>query len=140
MQRMVTEGMGEADSYFYVVTYLNCYASLYEFSTDPLLRQMARLTADWVLAQAASTWLDGYPITAPVGRWVTETFADRFVDEVLGPGAVVSTHLDQRVLRQWFDEHRQRRADRSYALWAAWMLERWGREARAPDQLCASAP
>ena len=33
--------------------------------------------------------------------------------------------IDRSVLRTWFDEHRAGRADHSYVLWAAWVLERW---------------
>ena len=63
--------------------------------------------------------------TAPVSEWLTGTFRDRFVDEVLAPGAEIAGHLDQALLRRWHQDHCARRADRTYPLWAAWMFARW---------------
>ena len=65
--------------------------------------------------------------TAPVGRWITGQYRARFQDEVLGPGAFVAGLLDTGLVRRWLDEQTRGAADRSYALWAVWMLELWGR-------------
>ncbi len=63
MKEYVTEGCEEADSYFYTVFYLNCYAMISEFSKDKAFANMARLTCDWFLLGAASNWLKGYMIS-----------------------------------------------------------------------------
>ncbi len=65
--------------------------------------------------------------TAPVGHWITRAYADRFVDEVLAPQGFVAGLIDQAQVRRAFEEHRRGSADRSYLLWAVWVLERWGR-------------
>ncbi len=65
--------------------------------------------------------------TAPVGRWIAGPFASAFGDEVLAPDAAVASWLDAARVRRLFDEHRAGAADHSYALWAIWVLERWGR-------------
>jgi hypothetical protein len=49
---------------------------------------------------------------------------------VLGSDSGVSALLDCGVIRQWFREHRAGQLDRSNALWAIWMLERWHRTSR----------
>jgi hypothetical protein len=35
--------------------------------------------------------------------------------------------VDTGRVARLFEEHRNGRADHSYALWAVWMLERWAR-------------
>jgi len=75
--------------------------------------------------------------TAPVARWLAGPDSTRFAEEVLSPGAAAADLLDQRVVRGWLEEHRQRRADRSYPLWAAWVLERWARREREPEREAA---
>ena len=69
MHRFVTEGLGETDTNYYTLLYLACFAALHEFSTDPVMREMAGLTLEALLLQAAASWLDGYPI-ATSGRVV----------------------------------------------------------------------
>lgn len=68
--------------------------------------------------------------SAPVGAWLAGPYAERFRDEVLGPNATSRDVLDQSRVRQLFAEH-QKGCDHSYALWAVWMLERWGKMDRA---------
>jgi asparagine synthase (glutamine-hydrolysing) len=63
--------------------------------------------------------------TAPVGTWISGPYAGRFEREVLGRGSFVSSHLDAALARRWFEEQRRGEANRSYALWALWMLETW---------------
>ncbi|MHC4952308.1 MAG: asparagine synthase (glutamine-hydrolyzing) [Planctomycetota bacterium] len=71
--------------------------------------------------------------TAPVGRWLAERFADVWTDEVLAPNSFCSTVTDIELLRRWQKEHRAGQRDRSYPLWAAWMLERWHAATRVSD-------
>jgi asparagine synthase (glutamine-hydrolysing) len=68
--------------------------------------------------------------TAPVARWLAGPASERFAWEVLGDGGALGGLLDLHVLRRWLDEHRRGRADRSYALWAVWVLDRWARRER----------
>jgi hypothetical protein len=63
MKEYVTKGCEEADSYFYTVFYLNCYAMISEFSKDKAFANMAKLTCDWFLLGAANNWLKGYMIS-----------------------------------------------------------------------------
>ncbi|MBZ0268636.1 asparagine synthase (glutamine-hydrolyzing), partial [bacterium] len=71
--------------------------------------------------------------TAPVSHWITGPFRDAFTADVLDAGAPLASHLDQAVLRRWFEDHCASRADRTYPLWAAWMFARWLRmESAAP--------
>lgn len=69
--------------------------------------------------------LPKHGFTAPVGRWMTGEYADRFAAEVLDGASPLADLLDRSVLRGWIEDHRARRADRSWPLWASWMLSRW---------------
>jgi asparagine synthase (glutamine-hydrolysing) len=63
--------------------------------------------------------------TVPIGDWIRGPHAAMFQDEVLSAGAATAAHLDARDLGRRFREHAAGAADHSYALWAAWVLERW---------------
>jgi asparagine synthase (glutamine-hydrolysing) len=65
--------------------------------------------------------------TAPIGAWIAGPMAAQFEAEVLGTSAHVAGLLDQQYIRRAFVEHRTRREDNAYLLWAVWMLERWAR-------------
>jgi asparagine synthase (glutamine-hydrolysing) len=69
--------------------------------------------------------LPKHGFTAPVGSWITGEFAGRFAEDVLDGSSPIADLLDRRVLRGWVDDHRAGRADRSWPLWASWMLARW---------------
>jgi asparagine synthase (glutamine-hydrolysing) len=79
--------------------------------------------------------LPKHGFTAPVGAWITETFAARFAADVLASDSPVADLVDLGVVRRWLSEHRTGRADRSWALWAIWMLARWRalERARGPE-------
>ena len=101
------------------------------FKIAPGLRQRGR-TGKWILRELAKrrlpAALSAMPkrgFTAPVGAWIAGPHAGRYEDEVLGPTACAGAVIDRSLLRTWFDEHRTGRADHSYVLWAAWVLERW---------------
>ena len=81
--------------------------------------------------------LPKHGFTAPVGEWLAGPSGDRFADEVLGGDAKVAALVDRDVVARWFAAHRAGRADRSFALWAVWMLERW---ARGRDDRRRAAP
>jgi asparagine synthase (glutamine-hydrolysing) len=87
-----------------------------------LLKRMAaqRLPADLLT-------LPKHGFTAPVGAWITGPYAGVFRDEVLASGSFVEGLIDVAAVRTAFDRHRSGSSDESYLLWAAWMLERWGR-------------
>jgi asparagine synthase (glutamine-hydrolysing) len=63
--------------------------------------------------------------SAPIGAWIAGPFAGMFRDEVLAPGAAVHRCLDAQELTRLFESHRRGERDAGYALWAAWVLERW---------------
>jgi asparagine synthase (glutamine-hydrolysing) len=63
--------------------------------------------------------------TAPIGDWIAGPQARQFRDEVLRPGARISSHIDNGELARRFTTHHERLADHSFSLWAAWVLERW---------------
>ena len=115
------------------------------FRIPPAMRQRGR-TGKWVLRQLASRRLPpalaSMPkrgFTAPIGAWIAGPHAGRYIDEVFGAGNRTSALVDHRVLRRWFDAHRSGRADHSYVLWAAWVLERWLRSVGATSQSLAAA-
>jgi asparagine synthase (glutamine-hydrolysing) len=68
--------------------------------------------------------------SAPVAAWLAGPYANRFRDDVCSADAVSRDIIDQDRIKQLFAEH-QNGCDHSYALWAVWMLERWGRLERA---------
>jgi asparagine synthase (glutamine-hydrolysing) len=70
--------------------------------------------------------------TAPVGSWITNDFRERFTADVLDLGSPLRDVLDANLLRTWHDDLSTGRADRSWPLWAAWMLSRWMSDATAP--------
>ncbi|MBS1819478.1 MAG: asparagine synthetase B, partial [Acidobacteria bacterium] len=85
-----------------------------------LLRQLAqrRLPAGlWKLPKRG--------FTVPIGEWITGPQSSRYRDEVLSANAALATHVDVRDLARRFDAHAAGQSDQSYALWAAWVLERW---------------
>jgi asparagine synthase (glutamine-hydrolysing) len=70
--------------------------------------------------------------TAPVRSWITHDFRDRFTADVLDGASPLRDVLDTGLLRTWHDDLTAGRADRSWPLWAAWMLSRWMTEAETP--------
>ncbi|WP_284645080.1 CARDB domain-containing protein [Paenibacillus silviterrae] len=60
LTRFVKYGMKEYDSTTYAALYLECLLMLNDYAEDPLLRQQARMTADWMLANIAGEWVNGY--------------------------------------------------------------------------------
>ena len=63
--------------------------------------------------------------TVPIGEWITGPQASQYQDEVLSPNSVLAQQVDVRDLARRFDAHATGQSDQSYALWAAWVLERW---------------
>jgi asparagine synthase (glutamine-hydrolysing) len=70
--------------------------------------------------------------TAPIAAWLAGPYAELFRSEVLESASKTSKWLDRREVARLFAEHRARRADHSYVLWAVWMLERWARQRCVP--------
>jgi asparagine synthase (glutamine-hydrolysing) len=95
------------------------------FEPKRLLRALARrrLPAD-VVAQPKRGF------TAPAGEWIAGSGASMFRDEVLAPDSWVSAVVDLPHARGMFGQHLRGEADHTHALWALWMLERWGRAQR----------
>jgi len=116
----------------------------------PTERKMPDLRAKHLLRQLARRRLPvelsirpkkGF--TAPVGAWIAGPYRRLFADEVLGPSSRSGGLLDLKHLGALFEEHRVGAADRSYVLWATWVLERWLRRQSAlvsvrPLERCTS--
>jgi asparagine synthase (glutamine-hydrolysing) len=77
--------------------------------------------------------------TAPVAAWFAGEPGLRFAEEALSPGAAAAGWIDRACLKRWLDDHRAGRADRSYVLWAAWVLERWARRQTVREPAGTSA-
>jgi asparagine synthase (glutamine-hydrolysing) len=63
--------------------------------------------------------------SVPIGAWIGGPHAARFRDEVLSPGAATDGLLDRSELTRCLEAQRSGVSDQGYALWAAWVLERW---------------
>lgn len=104
----------------------------------PTSRKMPHLRAKHLLRAIARRRLPSenlrlpkHGFTAPTGRWITETFAARFHEEVLSASSPIADFVDVRVLREWDRQHRCGEADRSFPLWAAWVFSRWAARSRS---------
>ncbi|MGB6002929.1 MAG: asparagine synthase (glutamine-hydrolyzing) [Thermoanaerobaculia bacterium] len=98
----------------------------------PTPTKLPGLECKYLLRQLARTRLPGqlldFPkrgFSAPVGDWIRGPLKERFREEVLRPEARISSWLDLSTLGVYFDEHCRGLRDRSYPLWASWVLERW---------------
>lgn len=103
----------------------------------PTARKLPRLRTKHLLRSLASRRLPRenlrlpkHGFTAPTGRWITETFAGSFEDEVLAGSGPIADYVDVGVLRQWFEDHRRGVSDRSFPLWASWAFSRWAMRSR----------
>ena len=85
-----------------------------------LLRRLAARRLSPTLAALPKRGFD-----APVEHWLTGKFGPQLADDLLGPGAEIASLLDQHRLRAMYDSHQRDGTRNSYALWAAWVLERW---------------
>lgn len=77
--------------------------------------------------------------TAPVARWVTEN-EDTFCRTVLTPDSAVAGFVDVSVAAGWLREHVTGRIDRSYPLWALWMLQKWHDNCRMASHAAPKGP
>lgn len=68
MQRFVQYGMKEYDSTTYMALYVECLLMLHDLAEDPAMKGMARMTLDWLLANTAGEWVNGY--------WISSTLRD----------------------------------------------------------------
>jgi asparagine synthase (glutamine-hydrolysing) len=93
-----------------------------------LLRALARRRLPGKLWQ-----LPKRGFTVPIGRWIAGPHAAQFRDEVLDRGTSLAQHIDVSELERRFVDHRAGRRDHGYALWSAWVLQRWLEETRAQD-------
>ena len=72
----------------------------------------------------------------PVGEWLKSELREPFWEMVSGDGNIP---LDNGLVRKWYDEHTQGRADRSKILWAIFCL-RWWERRRAGGPARAESP
>ncbi|MEK3914272.1 CARDB domain-containing protein [Paenibacillus sp. FSL H7-0331] len=68
MNRFVKYGMKEYDSTTYLALYVECLLMLYEYAEDPSMKQQAKMTLDWMLANTGGEWVNGY--------WISSTLRD----------------------------------------------------------------
>ncbi len=92
-----------------------------------LLRALARRRLPGALWQ-----LPKRGFTAPIGEWIAQPNAGQFRDEVLSPSSAIASHVELAELRARFEAHRAGTKESGYALWAAWVLERWLKSVRTP--------
>ncbi|MCU1384013.1 MAG: asparagine synthetase [Acidobacteria bacterium] len=100
-----------------------------------LLRALARRRLPGKLWQ-----LPKRGFTAPIGEWIAGPNAAQFRDEVLDRGAAIAQHVDVRELERRLAVHRTGQSDHAYALWAAWVLERWLRNQGAAGGGASTTP
>jgi asparagine synthase (glutamine-hydrolysing) len=68
--------------------------------------------------------------TAPISEWIAGPHATLFRDEVLHQRSAIASYVDLGDLERRFVAHQAKTVDHSYALWAAWVLERWLQESK----------
>ncbi|WP_372633800.1 CARDB domain-containing protein, partial [Cohnella sp.] len=66
LKRFVAYGMKEYDSTTYAALYLECLLMLHEFSEDAELKRQATMALEWMLANIAGEWVNGYWISSTV--------------------------------------------------------------------------
>jgi len=88
-----------------------------------LLRALARRRLPGKLWQ-----LPKRGFTVPIGSWIAGPYQRSFENELFDRSARISNYLDGRELHRRFIAHRDGRANHSYTLWSAWVLERWLRD------------
>jgi asparagine synthase (glutamine-hydrolysing) len=100
-----------------------------------LLRALARKRLPATLWQ-----LPKRGFTVPIGDWIARPHRRQFEDELLSPRSATSSLVDQSDLRRHL-QAQDERATGGYALWAAWVLERWlqrsANDAATPATTCA---
>ena len=69
MDNMVRYGLKEFDSSTYGTFYITCMLSLYDHTDEPEMRTRAQMTLEWLLANFASEWLDGYFIASTLREY-----------------------------------------------------------------------
>jgi asparagine synthase (glutamine-hydrolysing) len=103
-----------------------------------LLRALARRRLP------AALWrLPKRGFSMPIGSWITGPHAAMFRDEVLSGSAVIGQYVDRAELGRLFDHQQRGAADHAYALWMAWVLERWLRgvnDAASPSRAARGMP
>jgi asparagine synthase (glutamine-hydrolysing) len=63
---------------------------------------------------------------APIGRWIAGPCRELFEADVLGGDSIIKDLVDRGVVARFLREHIAGRRDYSFALWAVWVLARWG--------------
>lgn len=64
INQYVHKGLAEYDSPSYNAVTVNCFMLLAEFAQDPELKQKAKMTLEWVLANTGAEWSNGYYISS----------------------------------------------------------------------------
>lgn len=64
MNQYVHKGLAEYDSPVYNAITINCLLSLVDFAEDAALRQKAKMTLEWMLANIGAEWTSGYYVSA----------------------------------------------------------------------------
>ncbi len=91
--------------------------------TKHLLRTLARTQLPARVVDRPKHGFD-----APIGRWIAGPCRELFEADVLGPSSIVNDLVDRRVISRFLREHRAGQRDHSFALWAVWVLARWGKQ------------
>ena len=98
----------------------------------PSSYKLRRLTRKYILKKYGEKWLPkeivyrrktGFGI--PLSDWLRGEMGERAVDLLCSQGACTSGLFEASAVRRLLEEHRSRRADRSYLLWSLFQLEQW---------------
>jgi asparagine synthase (glutamine-hydrolysing) len=98
-----------------------------------LLRALARRRLPGKLWQ-----LPKRGFTVPIDAWIAGPYRSAFESDIFGGSSRVVNHVDGRELRRRFIAHRDGRENNGYALWSAWVLERWLRNSADSQQSAAA--
>jgi asparagine synthase (glutamine-hydrolysing) len=77
--------------------------------------------------------------SAPIDTWLGQSLGLAIREDVLSSQSTVRAMLDAKHIAALFDEHQRGHRDRSYLLWAVWILERWARLDRSTGRPATAA-
>ena len=108
----------------------------------PSSYKLRGLTQKYILKRYGEKWLPkeivyrkkkGFGI--PLSKWLREEMGDQAIELLCSKDARTSGLFEPSSIRRLLEEHRSRKADRSYLLWSLFVLEQWlrVRSAQAPS-------
>ena len=80
MNRITKQGFLEQDSSTYMAMYVSAMIVLTDHATDPVMRNKARMSLEWIMAQWAPEWMNGYHVTSSY-RMFNPEFEPKYTTE-----------------------------------------------------------